>query len=277
MDYLRIHAKGGDTARTEYICNHTNEDMLIMGSSRAVHHYKPSVLSDSLGLSCYNCGYDGCGIILATCQLQMILQRYRPKYILYELTPSFDFVAGDNLKYIKTMRPYYYQGGIDAVVDVLDKTEKWKCLSSFYRYNSIFYKIVQDNNGKTSEDANHGYKPVTKKNNTEPKRNKDYTEVRPCDPIKIDFLKSFIQTCKQNNIKIIFAVSPLYSGDPTAPVFGNIFKWIKKEKIIILDHSCDKRFYKKRKYFVDSCHLTDEGTIDYSKVIASELKQVLVK
>lgn len=275
MDYLRIHAKGGDTARAEYICNKTNEEILIMGSSRAAHHYIPSVLTDTLGLTCYNCGYDGCGVVLATCQLHMILKRYKPKYIIYELTPSFDFVAGDNLKYIKPMRPYFFQGGIDAVVNILDKTENWKCLSSFYRYNSNFYKIIQDNNGKVNEEDEHGYKKMTKIAKDEPKKNKDYTDVRPLDTIKINLLHTLIQTCKQNNIKIIFVVSPLYTGDSTSEVFDPIFKIIQAEDIIVLDHSCDRRFCKKRKYFVDSCHLSNEGTIEYSKVVASELRQIL--
>ena len=46
--YLVPHAKGGDTGRIEYICHRTSEDLLIFGSSRAVHHYDPFLLEDSL-------------------------------------------------------------------------------------------------------------------------------------------------------------------------------------------------------------------------------------
>lgn len=275
MDYLRIHAKGGETARTEYICNKTNEDILIMGSSRAVHHYIPSILADSLGLTCYNCGYDGCGIVLATCQLQMILKHYKPKYILYELTPTFDFVAGDNLKYIRTMRPYFFQGGIEAVVDVLDKTENWKCLSSFYRYNSSFYRVIHDSKMQINDDVNYGYKGMNIISKDEPSKNMDYTDARPQDSVKINLLHALIQTCELNNIQLFFVVSPLYTGDSTAQVFDPIFKQIQANNVSILDHSCDKRFCKIRKYFADSCHLTHEGASEYSKVIASELMWLL--
>ena len=37
----------------------TNEDILIFGSSRALHHYNPQIIEDSLGMTCYNVGSGG--------------------------------------------------------------------------------------------------------------------------------------------------------------------------------------------------------------------------
>jgi len=140
---------------------------------------------------------------------------------------------------------------------------------------SLVYKIIKDSKFNSKDTYNHGYKKKVKIAKSEPQKNKDYTDVWPYDSIKINLLRTLIQTCKQNNIMIVFAVSPLYTGDSTKHTFEYIFKQIQEENIIILDHSCDKRFCKKRKYFADSCHLTDEGATEYSKVIASELKQIL--
>ena len=59
------------------------------------------MISDSLGVSCYNAGESGCGIILAYGRLLMILERYTPKAIIYEVTPDFDYLDGkDNHKYL---------------------------------------------------------------------------------------------------------------------------------------------------------------------------------
>ena len=52
--YLASHPKGGDNARNNYICESTHEDILIFGSSKAIHHYNPLIFSDSLKMSCYN-------------------------------------------------------------------------------------------------------------------------------------------------------------------------------------------------------------------------------
>lgn len=276
LDEIRAHARSGDTARTEYICNHTNEDILIMGSSRASHHYIPAIIKDTLGLSVYNCGYDGCGIILAYSQLQLILKHYTPRCIVYELTPSFDFVEGDNLRYIKTMRPYYHTGALNELVQDLDKSEKVKNISSFYRYNSSFISIVTDWL-KTSETNNSGYKPEFKVAESEPKKNTDYTDRRNLDDYKIKILKEFIDLCRQNDILLVVVVSPLYTDDSTAAVFNPIFDILMQEGITILDHSCDSDFNWKRDYFSDSCHLNHEGAMEFSKILSSELKQLISK
>ena len=64
FSYLLDHVKGGDNGRNNYICDSLRTDILVFGSSRAIHHYNPLILTDSLGLSCYNCGQDGNGSIL---------------------------------------------------------------------------------------------------------------------------------------------------------------------------------------------------------------------
>ena len=38
-------------------------DIVILGSSRASHHYVPHIITDSLGLTCVNLGEDGQGIL----------------------------------------------------------------------------------------------------------------------------------------------------------------------------------------------------------------------
>ena len=62
--YLVNHAKGGDTGLNNYICHKMTEEFLIFGSSRGMHHYDPSIITDSLNMSCWNCAKDGNGIIL---------------------------------------------------------------------------------------------------------------------------------------------------------------------------------------------------------------------
>ena len=59
FDLLRGKARGGQTHKNEYIANDCVDDILILGSSKADHHYVPSVFEDSLGLSCYNAGEMG--------------------------------------------------------------------------------------------------------------------------------------------------------------------------------------------------------------------------
>lgn len=83
--YLTVHATGGYTKRDNFISDEVDANILIFGSSRAAHHYVPSILSDSLGMSCYNCGLDGNGIIYGYNDYGPILPQNRhtghPAYI----------------------------------------------------------------------------------------------------------------------------------------------------------------------------------------------------
>ncbi len=145
FDYLAFHAKGGDNRRNNVICNEVNDDILIFGSSHALHHYNPIIITDSLGMSCYNCGQDGNGSILNYGIYQLIIQRYHPKVLIYDIMPSFDLLAGeDNHKYLGNLRPYYNRKGIPEIFESVDDTEKYKMRSQMYRYNAKFVQIVSD-------------------------------------------------------------------------------------------------------------------------------------
>ena len=75
MDSLFVRAKSGTSRRIAHIAEGTNEDILIFGSSRVVHHYISSIVEDSQGVSCYNCGLGSNGILLFYGFYQMISVR----------------------------------------------------------------------------------------------------------------------------------------------------------------------------------------------------------
>ena len=72
--YMLAHA-GGRTGAEYYVCTNATDEILIMGSSRASHHYVPEVITNDLGMSCYNAGQDGNGIVLHYGRWKMISQR----------------------------------------------------------------------------------------------------------------------------------------------------------------------------------------------------------
>ena len=98
--YLTVHATGGYTKRDNFISDEVDANILIFGSSRAAHHYVPSILSDSLDMSCYNCGLDGNGIIYGYGKLKTITARYYPKIVILDIQPTFDLFTNDNCKYL---------------------------------------------------------------------------------------------------------------------------------------------------------------------------------
>ena len=119
-NYLQGNAKGGYTKRTNDLIMKDCHDVLIMGSSRAHHHYDTPYLSDSLGVDVYNAGYDGNGVILAYGILELVLERYQPKLIILDIEPSFDIIkySGDKncIRYINYLKPYFNHDVVDKVI-----------------------------------------------------------------------------------------------------------------------------------------------------------------
>ncbi|NPD90876.1 hypothetical protein [Xylanibacter muris] len=273
FDYLREKAKGGETGRTNYICDNTNEDVLIMGSSRAVHHYDPNIITDSLGMNCYNCGYDGNGIILNYGLYKMLSKRYNPKVIVYEITSAFDLLKGDNKRFLKIMRPFYNRTGIDSIFFNVDETEKFKNISHMYRYNTSFTQVLRDSfvpKGKNDK----GYKPSDKRMEYEPVVNEDYDAVYEYDDLKLSYLKRFIIDCRRNGTKLIFVLSPSYKKTIDRE-FMSLYDICKEYGIPFFNHYCDYNFVNNKDYFYDSVHMNRIGATKYTELIVSELKEVL--
>ena len=274
MSYMMDNVKGGDSWRSNYICKKTQEDVLIFGSSRAFHHYNPQIITDSLDLSCYNCGQDGNGIILNYGRLSMIRQRYQPKVIIYDISTSFDYIANDNHKYLGRLKPYYFEKGIKDIFSSVDQTERWKMQSSMYRYNSIFIQILSDYFHPIHQVGNKGFRPLKglldpmKLNNN---KDNDNNEIM-YDSLKIDYIHKFINLC--NNTKLIFIYSPMWYGYDSTEL--NLIKDICQEnKIPFLDFSNNPKYVHNDSLFKDGSHLNDKGADEFSKDLVRKLRPML--
>lgn len=74
--------------KTPFTIEKVDADVVVIGSSKASHHYVPQMLEDSLGMTAYNCGHDGCFFLYQNCIINMILDRYTPKMILWDIQPG---------------------------------------------------------------------------------------------------------------------------------------------------------------------------------------------
>ena len=97
-------------------CKESKEDVILMGSSRASHHYVTQIITDSLGLICFNAGQDGNGIIMQYGRWKMISERYAPKVLIYDITPVFDLMENDNMTYIDHLKPFCSDGEVKDYV-----------------------------------------------------------------------------------------------------------------------------------------------------------------
>lgn len=270
---LRIIVNGikvGGQGRDNYIANEAKEDVLVFGSSRAVHHYNTQMIGDSLGLTAYNCGEDGSGIIFNYGRLAMIKERHHPQVIIYDVIADFDLFKNANHKYIGGLKAHYEKEVVRDIISSVDKTEKYKMLSKLYRYNSVFLQnIFVYFTGKSHSDGIKGFRPLVGELN---KMKIKETPVRvgeyEYDDLKIDYLNRFIELA--GDAKLFFVISPVWSGIDTEQV-APIRKICEMRGVPFLDFSNDKKYVHNDIYFVDGMHLNSIGADEFTRDVINAI------
>ena len=267
--YLNSHALGGDTRNHYYIATECDADVLVFGSSRALHHYVPEIISDTLRRSVYNCGLDGNGIVFLYARLLMMTNRYTPKAIIYDLS-EYDFKQDDDTKYLKCLRRFYDLDPIPAVFERIAPLEKYKMLSNLYRYNSHFTQLLMDNLHPMQEITDCGYKPLYGTMQYEPGANRQTEDQTTWDPIKKEFMSDFVQLCKSKGICLLFVSSPAYNN--TGFKYSSMFQqFAASNNVIFIDHYQHPGISSNKDYFKDSSHLNDEGARAFTMEFAGEI------
>ena len=271
--YLRAHAKGGSTANCEYIANNSTDDVIILGSSRATHHYVPQIIEDSLGLSCYNCGEEGNGVVLAYGRLKMLTNRYKPKLVLYEITPNYDYGKKDpNNKYLGYLRAYYQKEGIKKVFeDFDDELSCVKMMSNMYQNTSRLLPDLVDN--FVVRDNQQGYSPLYGKMDIS--KSKHSFERIEMDSSKFAYLQKIIELCQGNKIPLVFMISPWYSYGDNMEVFEPALRLCKRMGVMVANSINNPNISKNADMFQDNNHLNNEGAIVYTQSILPLIKKTI--
>lgn len=272
--YLLDHAISGSSEKNKYICDRTSEDILIMGSSRAVHHYDPTIIEDSLGLSCYNCGYDGCGSITAYGLLSILTERYSPRAILYEITPEFDYLQydKDNIKYLYPLKMFYDRTCIDSIFMKIDEKEQIKMQSWMYRMNSQLVVLLSGNLMKRNLTIK-GFHTKNQVMKYEPTIQEEYIHLE-YDSLKMDCLNRIINLCESKGIKLIFYASPAYKNN-SSQKYQYAKSLADKNKILFINHYSDTDFVNRKDLFYDAGHMNQDGATAYTRLIIPELRNAL--
>lgn len=271
MDYMNSHSKSGGVAKRFYICCKANEQIMLFGSSRMAHHYVPDIIADSLGMTCYNCGQDGNGIILSFGYIQMILERQTPQLIIYDVS-SFDIYKDDNLKYISYLKQYSNNPAVMEIIESISAKEEYKLKSNLYKYNSICIRIVGSffRNGSI---YNAGFEPLYKQMDYEP--NICSQERLDIDLIKLFYLEKFITICQQNGIHLIFIVSPRYRGNLISQQYNEVKAIASKYNVPFWDYTYLESISNQKELFQDQTHMNIHGAKEFTKIIINPIMKHL--
>ena len=277
-DDLLSHAKGGNMKSVDVSAKKQTADVVIMGSSRAHHHYVPAVIERTLGLTSHNAGVDGNGIVLATGLYDMMVKRYTPKIIIYDVTSTFDINVysqdGNNTRYLGWLRPYFNDPNIREILIRVSSTERYKNFSTMFRYNSKFVDLVKDQ-FIIGDFTSDGYAPLNGKMKVEPEKNHDKEKTASIDTLKLNMIEDFITNVIKTDCKLVFVVSPKY-GVRSSSNFNPIKDLCERYGVEFWDYYADPQF-QKLDYFNEPMHLNHQGAQLFSEVISKRLTQGLLQ
>ncbi len=278
MDTLRRKSRSGHSALMENICQREEYDIIVMGSSRACHHYDVDLMEQVLRRSIINAGMEGHGIITMYGILEMIVKRYTPSLIIYDVTPEFDYLQyyadGDLTRYITPLKPYFHQSEIQAIISDISPIDHYLLYSSLYRYNSSGPTIIKDYYVHTSPViSSKGFIPLIEAMDTVQELPKviDYK----LHEKKSLYFNKFIELCKKYNITIILISSPKLGARDSS-----IFEWCQKIAvgygIGFYNYYTDESFAVDATLFHDPTHLNQEGAHLYTAMILKQVQQDII-
>lgn len=276
LGYITETIKTGGQGRDNYICNECKDDILVFGSSRALHHYDVPILSDSLGMTGYNCGADGCGILSSYARLKMIRERHVPKIIILDLVTGYDVLKkGDNSQQLAWLKNRFDREGMAELFYDVDPSYKYKMLSSCYRYNSSFIKsLFVYLTGYTIEEENMmGYVPShTKMRSPLRKIEKGAKDIK-YDPIKLKYMDRFFQLAEKSHLYVV--QSPIwYECDSAKSKEAQIIKDLCKRKgIPFINFTNNPKFMFVDSLFADGKHMNANGAAEFTKELAKIIKK----
>lgn len=274
-------SKYGIFHRQIYSLTESRDELMILGSSRAAHHYVPQIFEDSLGISCYNAGSDGMCIYYHYGILASRIQRgCPPKMVILEvINTDAEVSQGATFSLdaaLDRFAPHYGEfAEIDTLFALNGWKEKVKLMSRTYKYNSKLVQTIKCNYIPWPEDR--GYEAlngvmIVKEGENVVDVLPPATEDSNIEERKLRYLQKFIDNCKSNNIKLIMCYSPYY-GQAVPKSIRIIEELAAKNDVLFLNYGDDKRF-QKLEYFQDASHLNNVGAQEYSKEIAVNLNNL---
>ena len=275
-NYMQVHAKGGDTRTTNDLVMNECHDVLIFGSSRAGHHYDTPYMSEALGLDVYNAGYDGNGVVLSYGLLSMLLGRYQPLLIIFDVEPAFDInvYAQDNghKRYISRLKPYFCDKHVRAIIKDVSSEEFYKTYSGMIQYNTTIINKLQDNLFGVISNRK-GFRPLQGSYTSNSSKSKTKSEL---DTFKVGYVEKFLLLAHSKNIPIVVVASPKFgeeSSDDVQPVKDICVRL----NVPFWDFYSDSCFMEHREWFKEPMHLNEKGAREFSRRVLEKISLMSTK
>lgn len=271
--YLESHGLPGDYRMSDHSLLHSDEDIIVLGSSVGLNSINTGTIADSLGTTAYNSGANGQNFQYYLTMLKAITSRYSPKKIILTLTPENLTTPGKGTRY-NFLAPYYGRGiaDIDSVMKSGEPMDGLFLTSNFYRLNRIWFRILLYHFTTPGIDGANGFvaKPVPQIFPTHVHEERTDTMIPSCE----ELLREFIGICKDKDIDLTVIFTPImYTSDRTDSDAISLTATICREYgVEFFDDTHLAPFDRDSTLFYDIKHINIEGSKIYTDTIIKRLR-----
>lgn len=257
-------------SKTQYsMTARTDADIVVVGSSRASHHYDTPFMIDSLGIKAYNAGQDGRGLTFHLPLLQTYLRHNDPKVVVLELLPSIDGSWNDRISMLFPLCDI--SDDISKEAAVIDPFYPLYLKSNLYRHNS---NLVDEAKAKLRpyDVKSMGFDPIPVDGSRKADPEKPVDNVSIPDHIEMKALVDIIRLCKDKNIDLVAMISPVYGEVAVSPALMEV---LRREHVMLMDNRKLDLGGDPARYFNDGMHMNALGAREYTKRVAKQLRDSL--
>ena len=265
-----------------------NADIIVSGSSRALTHYDPRLLTSATGLSAYNIGLNGSQTDMQLARLKTYLRHNRKPLLLIHNLDAFSFQVShggvfDPVQYV----PYLGEPDLYEALERID-ADTWKA-----RHLPLYGYAAQDTRFgwlvglgrwlRPSAEPTHfeGYKPRDTAWTGEFDRFRaDHPAGVSIDvePAGVAQMEELLRLCAAHGIRVVLAYSPEYREMQAlttnrAEIFARFAALSRQYHATLLDFS-DSPISSRPTFFYNSQHLNAAGAEIFTRELAARLKAV---
>jgi hypothetical protein len=269
----------------EIYASNANAEVAIYGSSRAWVQFNPQILSDSLQTSVYNYGIDGHNFYLQYLRhLELIKHNSPPKKIIFSID-VFSFQIDENLYHLEQFLPYMlWNPNIYRYTKAYNGFEFYDYFIPLVRYAGKWdvIKLCFDNLIEPEANLpyrNNGFLGMDRQWDESRKYAlKDSFQIQ-IDSTCVGYFDAFLKETKDMGIEVILVYAPEHTlGQALISNRNEIISFYsylaKNNQIQFLNYS-KHAICQDKQLFYNASHLNAHGATIFSKVLASDLKNII--
>ncbi len=277
LEHLFYQQKHGDDYVSIYLMEQAHDDILVLGSSRASHHYSSNVLEQATGMTCFNGGRDEMTITYAAAVLPIVYERYKPKVVILEVGPS-ELTENKDKQVVyqrvaTVLLPFLHRHPeLKSTISLAGNEELYKTMAChIYPYNSSIGSSIQNAYTHMGHVSIKGYEPLVGHidSTTYKTAAQNFNVQGPLAADLVATFKNIVATAKRSGIRLVTIISPFYFPMNTGAnqSYYAIKGILQQNGCEFYDFTTAAPFCQNPYLFYDEVHLNDSGAALYSKMI----------